>query len=675
MDEDGAPARDQRVVTRNRRRRVAPESRKRVAVACNSCNSRRIKCSGERPCSQCVRSSRTCVYPDAAEMVSIPRAELDALLQARSDQEAGSQPQPPDPRRLVELVQTTGNPPPRRFGPLVASGNGPSTLEPGVLTPDEGRLLHDADGTARYFGESSGANFLNHVKEFMVTLQPLVTGVVHGALNGGTSFLTSVGSYQTSDSRPLGLLPVDSSWLPTRTEMTLLLTEFRYFLQDGNGDFASGGILYWGHVPEISQNYYQVHHFNSTGQLPLLHMLFAVSVRLGSGAGWEEQGHRTSRAFYSRARSLLGNPLDMMASSESEVPVLLLTALYFLEMNRRDAAYMTVSAALHLAIMYGAHTTWDRDEEKKRMFWTAFILDTWLSSWLGRPPSVTDAAIRIQLPQHKIGLPDPAGLIAHIKLARISRYVTFEIYHIAPSDQSAATTLQHVENALEMLQEWNASLQVTLRLDYENLGQDRACCVLHLAYNQEIILTTRPIFFIAVKKTVADRYISSQPLQEGIDDHPHANIIKQIVTTARNNIRLGRWVRDLSPRQRLLHHEAHAVFNAAVIVLLQQLAFADTSMSDQDKDEIQMAIDIFEREAASGNNFGLDCARVLQDLTFLVRRVQDQTPIATTRSQAESFYDNLGSDSDVPLIPTLAESQIDILHVELQGWLDYDFLQ
>ncbi|VUC37150.1 unnamed protein product [Clonostachys rosea] len=641
---------ERRIVTRHRRRRVAPESRKRVASACNSCNVRRIKCSGERPCAQCARSSRTCLYPDAVEMVSIPRAELDALLQARSEQE-GTGSRPADARQLREPMQAAGRPSSRQLGPLAAAPDGPSPLE--VLTPDEGRLLHDPDGTARYFGESSGANFLNHVKEFMVTLQPLVTG--------DTSFLMSVGSYQTYDSRPLGLRPVDSSWLPTRTEMTVLLTEFRYFLQDGNGDFPSGGILFCGQLPMTPPNPNRAAELKSAGQLAVFHMLFAISVRLGAGTGWEEQEHRTSGAFYSRARSLLGNPLDMMACSEREVPALLLIALYFLEMNRRDAAYMTVSVALHLAVMYGAHTTWGYDEEKKRIFWTLFILDTWLSSWLGRPPSVIDTAIRIQLPQDRLGLPDPMGLIAHVKLARISRYVTCDIYRIAPSDPSTATSLQHVEKALHMLHGWNASLPRELCLDYENLSQDRACCVLHLAFNQEIILTTRPIFFIAVKKAVADRYISSRPLQ-GTDDHPHAEIMQQIVTTAHNNLRLGRWVRDLSPRQRLLHHEAHAVFNATVVVLLQQLAFANASMSPQDKDEIDMAIEIFEKEAASGNNFGSDCARVLQDLTYLVGRVQDQTPIPDP-------------GSDLPMLYPSAGSEIDGLHSELQGWLDYDFLQ
>src|SRR5690606_29310916 len=103
---------------------------------------------------------------------------------------------------------------------------------------------HDPDGTARYFGESSGANFLNHVKEFIVTIQPLVTD--YDGSQPGRTFLGSLGSYQTYDSRPLQIHSVDPMWLPSRTSMTVLLTELRYFAQDGNGDFPSGGIFYWG---------------------------------------------------------------------------------------------------------------------------------------------------------------------------------------------------------------------------------------------------------------------------------------------------------------------------------------------------------------------------------------------------------------------------------------------
>jgi hypothetical protein len=37
---------------------------------------------------------------------------------------------------------------------------------------------------------------------------------------------------------------VDSLWLPSRPEMTAMLKGLRYYIQDGNGDYPSGGI-YW----------------------------------------------------------------------------------------------------------------------------------------------------------------------------------------------------------------------------------------------------------------------------------------------------------------------------------------------------------------------------------------------------------------------------------------------
>jgi hypothetical protein len=264
------------------------------------------------------------------------------------------------------------------------------------VTPTEGRLLHDPDGTARYFGESSGANFLNHIKEFIFTIQPLVTDY-HGSQPGRT-FLGSLGCYQTYDSRPLQVHSVDPMWLPSRTSMTVLLTELRYFAQDGNGDFPSGGIFYWGDLPSSSPDPQQAAELHSTGQLALLHIVFAVAVKLGATADWRDE--YPSETFFSRARIILGNPLDITTYSPREISVLLLMALYFIEMNRRDAAYMTVSMALHLAVMYGAHIRCGQDESSKRVFWTLYIIDCWLTCWLGRPPSISDQSIRIDLPEY-----------------------------------------------------------------------------------------------------------------------------------------------------------------------------------------------------------------------------------------------------------------------------------
>lgn len=284
---------------------------------------------------------------------------------------------------------------------LVVAASAPSApASPGHLSsediaPSEGRLLHDPEGTARYFGGSSGANFLNHVKEFIGTILPLIGG--NGSAQPGGTFLASLGRYQTFDSRPLHLPHVDSLWLPSRTEMTVMLAEFRYFLHDGNQDFFSGGIFYWEEVASVVPDPQAASGLRANSNLALLNMVFALAARLGSAEQWDDK--RQSEAYLSRARMNLGNPLDIAMYTARDVSVLLLMGLYLLEMNRRDAAYMTVGMAMRLAVVHGAHTRCSQDEGSKRVFWTLYILDSWLSLLLGRPPGIADEAIRLDPPQ------------------------------------------------------------------------------------------------------------------------------------------------------------------------------------------------------------------------------------------------------------------------------------
>jgi hypothetical protein len=119
-----------------------------------------------------------------------------------------------------------------------------STLDDVSLLADEaeaidGRLLFDPDGTVRYFGETSGATFLEYLKHFMLTLVPFTCQPDSG---DGSSFVASIGQYQTFDSRPLPNPDVNPLWLPSPDEMTSMLAELRYYLQDGSGNFPSGGI-------------------------------------------------------------------------------------------------------------------------------------------------------------------------------------------------------------------------------------------------------------------------------------------------------------------------------------------------------------------------------------------------------------------------------------------------
>ncbi len=362
----------------------------------NACSIRRIKCSGQKPCSQCQRSTRDCDYPKDADKVSLPRAEFEAL-QARCEYlECRLATEPP----VLSVPRTKPWTRPAGLGTFGDRSANEAVTNEAVtneaITPQEGRLLQDPDGTARYLGPSSGAHFLNHVKEFLATILPLTNNHAVEGSQSGQDFLESIGRYQTSDSRTMQLPNVDPMWLPSRTAMTIMLTEFRFFMEDGNGDFASGGIFYWGDLSLDHQSLHNVPALLSSGQLALVQILLAISARLGS-AGHEEN-EEYNEAFFSRARIIFGDPLDISGYKSRDISVMLLMASYLIEANRRDAAYVTVSVALHLAIMDGAHSC-NQDEGFTRTFWTLYILDCWLSSLLGRPPGIADSAIRQPLPE------------------------------------------------------------------------------------------------------------------------------------------------------------------------------------------------------------------------------------------------------------------------------------
>lgn len=251
--------------------------------------------------------------------------------------------------------------------------------------PTEGRLLQDTDGTARYLGETSGATFLDNLKSFMFTIFPLAFH--HGppaatqTLESGATFLASVGRYQTQDSRPLQLPAVDPMWLPSRTEMTLMLAALRYFIQDGNGDFPSGGVFFWGDLSTVPLDLRSDPPAASPGtdarqrNLAFFHAAFAFATHLGLTAANSKLEGQLGETFFARARILLGNPLDTTTYISDDVSVLALMALYLVENNRRDAAYIYISTAMHISIMHGVHRGWSVDEMGKRTFWTVYILD------------------------------------------------------------------------------------------------------------------------------------------------------------------------------------------------------------------------------------------------------------------------------------------------------------
>lgn len=196
---------------------------------------RRVRCSGEQPCQRCHKTSRECEYPAPESDKLSLKDELERLRRRCAALEAGFQSAAPED--AAELIAQLDHAPSasRQSGPTFPS----VSMDLDQPDANDGRLLVDPCGTQRFLGETSGATFLDYLKQFMLTLVPLT---FQPESADGSSFVASIGRYQTYDSRPIPNPNVDPLWLPDWADMNLMLAELRSYVQDGKDGFLSGGI-------------------------------------------------------------------------------------------------------------------------------------------------------------------------------------------------------------------------------------------------------------------------------------------------------------------------------------------------------------------------------------------------------------------------------------------------
>jgi hypothetical protein len=276
-------------------------------------------------------------------------------------------------------------------------------------------------------------------------------------------------------------------------------------------------------------------------------------------------------------------------------------------------------------------------------------------------------------------MPPCAGLRAHVDLSRISGYIVCQTFKVAPRNYKPGYSVHNIDKALRMLEDWKLQLPSILAIE-ENT--DPACCTLHMAQNQLIVLTTRPIMLAAVKQAVAERYMNGQwsPQQ-----HARSSHIQTCSDAAHRNLVLAQ---RLGPTRKLLQAGLHFVFNAAVILLLNQILSSSNSHkaptppnTDIYASAIQFALRIFEEASRTGTNYPRDCRRVLQDLSALVDRYLSHGH--GTFEQRHDLYDathvvgqHNATHQDPETRRTLSNmNEGDELHQEMMTWIQSNGLQ
>jgi hypothetical protein len=242
-----------------------------------------------------------------------------------------------------------------------------------------------------------------------------------------------------------------------------------------------------------------------------------------------------------------------------------------------------------------------------------------------------------------------------------------------------------------MLRTWQLQLPLSLQMPDDLTQPDPTCCILHMAHNQLIVLTTRPVFFAAVKQAVAQRVVRGEHLLEEAEQGPY---LPACSAAAHRNLLLAQ--RLLNSGRKLLQAGLHFVFNGAVILLLQRLIRSTVpiesgkanvrstslaSLRDDYEPSIEFAIRCFEEEARTGTHYPRDCCKILQDLNELTDRyVRYQEQPKQQKHTAEYVHPGSFADSMSKFAgDTNASSQLfgegAPFYAEIMTWVQGDGLQ
>jgi len=331
---------------------------------------------------------------------------------------------------------------------------------------------------------------------------------------------------------------------------------------------------------------------------------------------------------------------------------------------------LTRSSMRRIAIIHGAFRAC-ADEESRRSIWTLYVLDRWLSVLMGRPPTIADEAIRLALPKDVASLPPSAGLRAHVELSRISTFIVCETFKIAPRSYKTSQSTNSIDVALEMLQAWHSQLPTSLQMPEDIHRADPSCCILHMAHNQLILLTTRPTFFAAVKQVVARRVVRGRNQPNQASSGPH---IPMCSAAAHRNLLLAE--RLMRSGRKLLQAGLHFVFNASGQPEMRSIP--TMQFEEGVESSVHFAVAVFEEEARTGTNYPRDCCKILQDLNALTDRYlawQDQADSYPMDTANYVHPEGTGaSDAVDPSDLRHLCGEASSIH-EMIGWIQSDGLQ
>ncbi|KAF5611723.1 positive activator of transcription [Fusarium subglutinans] len=314
-----------------------------------------------------------------------------------------------------------------------------------------------------------------------------------------------------------------------------------------------------------------------------------------------------------------------------------------------DDTYTPSTAAMRLAQSLGMHRSASRHttltpverESRRRTWWVLYFFDRFSASKLGQPITVRDDDIDVEMPSMD-GLTkdemaeflDPQNLITNIKLAKIIGNILTHIYGIPKATNGLY--IHQVHGILKQLREWHDELQPELRV--KERGTPRPVASLHLAYNQCIIQTTRPVLLHLFKT----QFQLGSKVRE--DASPRQNVSSITLALAESCVNAAqassRIVEGLFLDGSIATFgfwDAHHIFSAAMILIMSAVMKPTAVNSDH----LETLLSVLRSLKNEGNIPAVDFCERLSDIQARVLNLR-----ATGRLDGMSF------DRPPPIIQT-----------------------
>ncbi|KAK9444983.1 hypothetical protein VB005_01444 [Metarhizium brunneum] len=371
--------------------------RKRVAKACQRCRSMKSKCDGQRPaCSRCRGYGYTCIYrlqrprlragtsdrfspgvseglPDLHDAIHQQERLLDhviSLLPSGPEQEAVLLKSSRIKSQLDDVISSTRTEVTPRAVASDACGKSPSS---------------HADRSPGYLGEVSDIRFVNLVKQFLQNQ------------DGSTRTQEDFESYDQGES----LVSADKA--ACKTILLPVLEEAQQYI---TAYFTTIHVAY-PFIPEsrFMQDYKTLRDQDSPQTQN--DTICAIGAYYRTLPGKDETDDGLHEKYFLCALTLA--PTTNLERSLAQVSLLLARCFYLLVVCKTESCWTILGQAVRVAQSIGLHVENDdidhtklnqslEIEERRRVWYSIYVLDRLLSLQLGRPPAIHDDDFNVPLP-------------------------------------------------------------------------------------------------------------------------------------------------------------------------------------------------------------------------------------------------------------------------------------